>query len=452
VMASGKQFDFLRDAWGVEANDTCQAEIVENVEGALNKKSIEEYIKDSDIRKMGISSDLPKDLAGKDGGNSLVPPGRYLVQVSKFSDITQPTKFQEEGDKKWRLIVVDLVDGEGQKLKGIEYTFVQGLSSDSYPGTKLLLYSTNQCPLYVRNGHLLLTPDTVEILGGEVWKLIENWKASREVETNRMSWKTDGVRKKAAGEGAPPWVDFDPRKARGISKKENDEERAAWRDPALNSTLKSTKDPGEDREGNRFQVDEFRDADGAPAVQSKVSAASFKQDFSKGKGGKGKDRGPGDEGGRKGKGKGRRGDDEYEEEKRAPVHTSLAAFIKPTKAGEMPEEALAAKGMSTHTPKPAPAKAASGWSAAPAAAEASWDESGWGESAAWGESTASWGASAQGWSSSGRGKGGGKGAGGGKGGGGGKSGGGGKGAGGGAGKGGGGGGGGGKGKPVQRRW
>lgn len=28
--------------------------------------------------------------------------------------------------------------------------------------------------------------------------------------------RTDGIKKHAEGEGAPPWVDFDPKKARGV--------------------------------------------------------------------------------------------------------------------------------------------------------------------------------------------------------------------------------------------
>merc|ERR1719424_477410 len=99
---------------------------------------------------MGLSSKLPADFKSMTDG--VLPPGKYLCQVSKFSDMTQPTKFQEEGDKKWRLLALDLADGE-QKFRAVEYVTIPGISSDSWPGTKILLHSTAQSPLYVRNSH-----------------------------------------------------------------------------------------------------------------------------------------------------------------------------------------------------------------------------------------------------------------------------------------------------------
>merc|ERR1719424_2275872 len=103
---------------------------------------------------MGLSSKLPADFKSMTDG--VLPPGKYLVQVTKFADVTQPTKFQEEGDKKWRLLALDLADGEN-KFKGIEYVWIKGISSDSLPGTKLLLHSTKEWPIQVRNSHVLLT-------------------------------------------------------------------------------------------------------------------------------------------------------------------------------------------------------------------------------------------------------------------------------------------------------
>ncbi|MAD25411.1 MAG: hypothetical protein CMO44_14695, partial [Verrucomicrobiales bacterium] len=69
-----KKFDFLTSAWGVTAKENAIAEISANVEGSLNQKSIQEYIKDSDIRKLGLTSSLLKELT-KSGDCSL-PPGR----------------------------------------------------------------------------------------------------------------------------------------------------------------------------------------------------------------------------------------------------------------------------------------------------------------------------------------------------------------------------------------
>merc|ERR1719444_482726 len=117
-------------------------------------------------------------------------------------------------------------------MKAIEYGSVKTLGVHLPPGTKLLLWSTAQAPLRVQNGHLLLTQDTVEVLGGNVEKLVESWRASKEVEANRMLWRTEGIKKTDKADAAPPWVDFDPKKApRGGSGGGGviESERAEWR-------------------------------------------------------------------------------------------------------------------------------------------------------------------------------------------------------------------------------
>eukprot|EP00427_Karlodinium_veneficum_P015806 CAMPEP_0169140896 /NCGR_PEP_ID=MMETSP1015-20121227/43922_1 /TAXON_ID=342587 /ORGANISM="Karlodinium micrum, Strain CCMP2283" /LENGTH=322 /DNA_ID=CAMNT_0009207049 /DNA_START=45 /DNA_END=1010 /DNA_ORIENTATION=- len=314
-------------------------------------------------------------------GDGQLPPGKYLVQVNKFADVSVPTKFQEEGDRKSRLFAFDLTDGE-QKFRGIEYFWIKSLGGECWPGTKLLLHSTDALPLYVQNSHLMLTHDNVEVLGGEVERMVESWKASKEVEENRLLWKTEGIRKLDKGaESAPRWVDFDPKKApRAPSAKSIEEERAQWQKASSTNTTR-TKVADDEEHNSRFKVEEFGDSD-ATKVKSNVSSSAFKAAAStKGKGDKGKGKADNAEkGASKGARRGR-GDDEGVEEKRAPVSTSLAAFIKPTKAGEMPDEALNL--LTSAGDKDAE------WD------DYDWGESGWGESS-WGES--SWG---QGWSSSG---------------------------------------------------
>lgn len=336
-------FAFLSAAWGLELTASGREEI-ENQAESLSKRHVEEYIKDSDLRKLGHTSALPKEIARI--SSDVVPPGNYLVQIQKVVDITQPTKFQEDFEGgKWRLLVVDLSIGD-QKFKAVEFDSTKALGVHLPPGTKLLLYSTKEWPLRVQNGHILLGPDAVEVLGGYVEKLVESWKADKEVKETRLLWRTDGVKKSADGEGPPKWVDFDPKKApRGTShRKQMDEERKEWQKGQAAVKSSDAKQGRDDESGPRFQKEDFGDDGGAALpVKSQVASNTFKH-MEKG-GGKGKSKGKSDEDGGGGGGKrGRKGRDDFEEEKRAPQATfSLAAAIKPTKAGELPDEALAAK-------------------------------------------------------------------------------------------------------------
>lgn len=337
-MASGKLFDFLKPAWGIELQAKAIQEIESNVE-ALNRSVIEEYIKDSDIRKLGVNPSLPKDISRMTAGT--IPPGQYLVQVTKIADITQPARFQEDFEGgKWRLLCLELADGEQTKMKAIEYVNVKSLGVHLPPGTKLLLKPTANNPLYVQNGHILLTPDVMQVLGGNVERLVESWRASKEVEETRLLWRTEGIKKKIDGEGPPPWVDFNVKAARGsggaAERRAAEEERREWRQGAQKSAAAAAQ-ADEEKGGPRFQLEQFAGEGDAPkAVKTQVSSSAFKQAEGSGKGkGKGKAKGDAPPA------RGRRDDDWGGEEKRAPQQAStLAAFIKPTKKGELSDEAV----------------------------------------------------------------------------------------------------------------
>mmetsp|Transcript_85120 Transcript_85120/g.214610 ORF Transcript_85120/g.214610 Transcript_85120/m.214610 type:complete len:420 (+) Transcript_85120:103-1362(+) len=371
-------FDFLKSAWGVELTPQAQEKVSAEAD-SLSRKHIEEYIKDTDIRKFGLTSYLPKDLARS--APSSLPVGQYLAQVVKIVDITQPVRFQEDFEGgKWRLLCLDLADGE-QKFKAIEYGSAKALGVHLPPGTKLLLWSTAQAPLKVQNGHLLLTQDTVEVLGGNVEKLVESWRASKEVEANRMLWRTEGIKKTDKADAAPPWVDFDPKKApRGGANSSMEAERAEWRrvgGAVVNAGIGAGGGVAGEDGAARFQVEDFGGENAKPSSQ--VSSSAFTQAPQKGKG-KGKSKDKEDGGGGGGKGRRRGGDWEGDggEEKRAPVAAStLAAFIKPTKNGELPDEAISALS------DPTPASAKQQWSGSGGNSWGSgWDE-GW-SSGGWG--------------------------------------------------------------------
>jgi len=366
-MADGPQFDFLADSWGIGLSVGAKTEIAENAE-SLSRRHIEEYIKDTDIRKFGVISSLPKEVSRHVGP---LPPGKYFVQVQKSVNITQPSKFQEEFDGgKWRLLALEMSDGE-QKLKGIEYAHTNCISVDTWPGTKLLLVSSAKSPLSVSNGHILLTDGTVQLIGGQVPKLVESWKQSKEVQENRLLWKSEGVKKKEDGEGAPLWVDFDPRKAPRSGHRSAEEERKEWQKTMIGPSSGTKADDEKQRDGPRFQAEDFAEDGVAPkVVSSQVSANAFKKD----EGRKGKGKGKGESGSRSEGGRRGRGDDDYEPEKRAPVaNASLAAFIKPTKKGELPDEALNLLAADSTEATGASAWDGGDWE------ESSWDASGWGQ-------------------------------------------------------------------------
>lgn len=412
--------NLLPKSWCVELTEKGKEHLATYLSGYdATQAAVEEYIKDFDLRKAGISAKLPKDLVRFSGA---LPVGQYLVQVQKIVDITQPAKFQEDFEGgKWRLLTFDLSDGE-QKFKALEYI---GLNQSEFnvqvpPGMKLLLTSPAGSPLYCQNGHVLLRPDCVQKIGGRVESLAASWEKNKEAEEGRLLWRTEGVKTSKGAEGAPPWVDFDPKKApRGGLKLE--EERKEWATTG-GATVGQAKpaNPADEEAGPRFHVQEFA-KDGDAPLRSIVTSSAFKQDFSKGKGkGKGK-KGDDEGGGRRGR-KGGGDDDDYGEEKRAPTHatSSLFDFIKPTKDGMLPD---AAKQLLAE-PIPAKAKTSSdaaggaSWTATSGAAAAgwaaaSWDESnsGWGAQD-WGSSGAGW-SSGGGWSESGGGGGRGKGKGGG---------------------------------------
>eukprot|EP00929_Paragymnodinium_shiwhaense_P075415 TRINITY_DN3855_c0_g3_i1.p1 TRINITY_DN3855_c0_g3~~TRINITY_DN3855_c0_g3_i1.p1 ORF type:complete len:419 (-),score=145.59 TRINITY_DN3855_c0_g3_i1:35-1291(-) len=370
------EFDFLSTSWGIELNEKAKNEL-RTYANSLGKKDVEAYLLDSDTRKMLASYKLPTDIDKKKEAFK-VPPGQYFVQVQKIVDITQPTKFQEEFEGgKWRLLKLDLTSGD-QKFVGIEYGHVDKLGVHLPPGTKLLLWSTAQLALQIRNGQMLLTKDNTQVLGGNVDKLVESWTASRAVEESRLLWRTSGVRKKEKGEdGAPSWYDFDSkasqRNNRGQDRYTAEQamaaqvaaERKAWeKDKQPPVGARPLEEDG--AKGPRFQME-----GSSEVVRSTATKSAFKvEEKTKGKG--------------KGKGEERRKarEEEWEPEKRAPEKStfSIGDMIKPTKDGALPDVAVEAKTKSSG-----------------AAAGESWGDDAWGADG-WGD--ASWGASGwgDGWS------------------------------------------------------
>eukprot|EP00927_Polykrikos_kofoidii_P010204 TRINITY_DN1431_c0_g2_i1.p1 TRINITY_DN1431_c0_g2~~TRINITY_DN1431_c0_g2_i1.p1 ORF type:complete len:473 (-),score=139.33 TRINITY_DN1431_c0_g2_i1:91-1473(-) len=372
-MGDVPKFEFL-GAWGIQLNAKGSAEVAEFAD-SHSRKHVEDYVTNADIRKLGINGSLPRDIPRLTG---TVPAGNYLVQVQKIVDITQPAKFQEDFEGgKWRLLKLDLSDGD-QKFAAVEYGSIKALGVQVPPGTKLLLKSSEKKPLKVQNGHLLLTQEVVDVMGGHVDKLVESWRASKEVEESRLLWRTEGVKKKAGVVGAPQWVDFDPKKASrggrgGAAEKLVDDERKEWRSGGSTKLTQSKAAEVEEDKGPRFQMETFSQED--HGVKSFVSSNTFKKDEGKGKG-KGKKGREEGGGGRWGRG----GNDDWEPEKRAPTEATacLAAFIKPSKTSDASAAALAAEAAPAATPVTAAAASSAAGGGGGGAASHGWADDGWG--------------------------------------------------------------------------
>lgn len=401
-------FDFLGGDWGLDlASEEAKENLEWNVGENLSRRAIEQYIKDSDLRKLGAESRLPKEITRIPNGE--LPKGCYMVQVMKTSDITQPSKIAEEFEsgKNWRLLKINFTDGT-QKFDGIELSPIESLSIQNPPGTKVLLWSGSP-GIKIQNGHLLLTKDVVQVLGGEVEKLIEGWRMSKEAEDSRVLWRTGQSKKRQDGDGGPPiWEDFNPKKPTVASLPRGQGDRAGGRAEEKEKLAKQQEKWQEEAKKNPQQGGASADQAWAEAKNNVTADKPSSQAMAKLKvqeeEGKGYGKGKGDKG--KSKGERRKREEDYDDVSggaRPAQMTSLAAFIKPTKDGALPDAAVKAL-----------------------AGEEEWDDDDWDEG--WGESAEGWGGgwssggggggwSSGGWSGGGGGKGGGKRKGGGKGGG-----------------------------------
>ncbi|XP_037652781.1 recQ-mediated genome instability protein 1 [Choloepus didactylus] len=119
--------------------------------------------------------------------------GFYALQINSLVDVSQPAYSQiqklrgknttndqvtaetQVTQKPWeakpsRMLMLQLTDGIVQ-MQGMEYHSIPALHSDLSPGTKILIYGN----ISFRLGVLLLKPENVKVLGGEVDALLEEY-------------------------------------------------------------------------------------------------------------------------------------------------------------------------------------------------------------------------------------------------------------------------------------
>lgn len=123
--------------------------------------------------------------------------GSFALQINSLVDVSQPAYSQiqklrgknttndlvtaeiQVTQRPWeakpsRMLMLQLTDGVVQ-VQGMEYQSVPALHSDLSPGTKILIHGN----ISFRLGVLLLKPENVKVLGGEVDALLEEYAQER---------------------------------------------------------------------------------------------------------------------------------------------------------------------------------------------------------------------------------------------------------------------------------
>ncbi|XP_077330981.1 recQ-mediated genome instability protein 1 isoform X1 [Lithobates pipiens] len=187
---------WLSSTWHVKVPDpwleACINWILEENGGSsfsqaeINKQVFEQWLL-ADLRDL----DFPVLPAGILDSQKFELSGFYAVQIDSLVDVSLPAYSQlqnlrGQGDgneqvtaktqvtqqpweaKPTRMLMLQLTDGT-QNVQGMEYQSVPALHVGLPPGTKILLQGTICCRL----GVLLLKPDNVKVLGGEVEALSE---------------------------------------------------------------------------------------------------------------------------------------------------------------------------------------------------------------------------------------------------------------------------------------
>ncbi|XP_004639448.1 recQ-mediated genome instability protein 1 [Octodon degus] len=154
----------------------------------MNKQVFEQWLL-TDLRDLEHPL-LPDDILEIPKGEL---SGFYAVQINSLVDVSQPAYSQiqqlrgknttndlvtaetQVTPKPWevkpsRMLMLQLTDGVVH-IQGMEYQSIPVLRSDLPPGTKILIYGN----ISFRLGVLLLKPENVKVLGGEVDALLEEY-------------------------------------------------------------------------------------------------------------------------------------------------------------------------------------------------------------------------------------------------------------------------------------
>ena len=145
------------------------------------------------------------DTSSKNKLKSL--PSPVVLQITNIVNLSAP-KANPDSSVAPRLLKIHMTDGKNS-YPGIEISHIKSLSMKTPPGSKIKLTGN----ITISSGFILLNPQNIQFLGGNVEELVENWKVSQGVSKyNRIVSLSDGS-------GPPPWVPFG--KAIVINKNKN---------------------------------------------------------------------------------------------------------------------------------------------------------------------------------------------------------------------------------------
>lgn len=155
-----------------------------------------------DLRDIVINGGLPNDIVKS--SKVELPPSGVVLQIVNVRNVSAP-KVNQESKTSPRLLQIDFTDGQ-TVCSGLDLEYLSAFNINVAPGTKVLLKNS----VKVTQGFLLLTPQNIHILGGQVQSLYEKW------ETHRTQAKYSGIggpsTKKSNGDtlkgSPPPWSPF----------------------------------------------------------------------------------------------------------------------------------------------------------------------------------------------------------------------------------------------------
>ncbi|KAM9475715.1 recQ-mediated genome instability protein 1 isoform 1-T2 [Clarias gariepinus] len=193
---------WLRSTWHIRVPqpwlDACVEWVTQEAGGValpqdqLNQQVLDQWLL-TDLSDLAHSI-LPPDVSEAE---KMELNGCYCLQMDSILDVSQPaysqlqrlrgsdcsneevTAVTQATQKPWeakptRMLMLQLTDGV-QNLEGIEYRPIPALNAGLPPGTKLQVLGR----VHVRLGVLLLKPENVRVLGGEVEALMEEHSQSR---------------------------------------------------------------------------------------------------------------------------------------------------------------------------------------------------------------------------------------------------------------------------------
>lgn len=194
--------DWLRSTWHIQVPqtwlDACVEWVTEEAGGVvlpqaqLNQQVLDQWLL-TDLRDLAH----PLLPAGISEAEKMELNGCHCLQVDSLLDVSQPaysqlqclrgsdcsneevTAVTQATQRPWeakptRMLMLQLTDGV-QNLEGIEYRPIPTLTANLPPGTKLQVVGR----VMVRLGVLLLKPENVKVLGGEVEELMKAYSQSR---------------------------------------------------------------------------------------------------------------------------------------------------------------------------------------------------------------------------------------------------------------------------------